>query len=393
MRHIGIFNYFSRNKNADIIKEISLLQEDYDATLMKQHALDVAIGTVARDLSLVDWKTFEKGKFKRDDLYYHLNIEPNRNQNAADFWEEVVHKLFYDRSEVLIVITADDQFVIADDFNSTNYVLKENIYTDIQKDGFKFDRTFKESEVIHLKYKNLKLKKIVRELDDSYGKLFNRLVQVSMRTNQIRGTAKLTGQLAKGKNAQEKLQNFVNKIFEAFKSKSEAIIPLQDGMEYEEVSREANTRSQVDELNKVSKEYLNSVLEAIGIHPSMINGEMADVSQHRDKYLLNVIQPLIEQVTDEINRKFYDRTEYMQGSRLNPSVVKLRFVSIFDMGTQAEKLVGSSTFTPNEVREAGGYERIDDPKMDQYYLTKNIVPIDEIEGGDENKQEASKNDD
>lgn len=360
---------------------------------MKQRALDVAIGTVARDLTLVDWKTFDKGKFKRDDLYYHLNVQPNVNQNAADFWEEVVRKLFYEDTEVLIVVTSDDQFIIADNFNVEKFVLKENIYTNVQRDNFTFNRTFLEEDVIHLNYRNLRLKAILRELDDSYGKLFNRLVQVAMRTNQIRGTAKLTGSLAKDEQAQNYLQTFINKIFEAFKTKSEAIIPIQDGMEYTEVSREANTRSQVDELNKVSDEYLNSILEAIGIHPAIISGEMADVEQHRDKYLLNVIQPLVEQIADEINRKFFSKHEYLKGSHLKPSVVKLRFVSIFDMGTQSEKLVGSSTFSPNEVREAGGYEKIDDPRMDQYYLTKNIVPINEIEGGDDDKQEVSSNDD
>jgi HK97 family phage portal protein len=353
---------------------------------MKQRALDVGIGTVARDLALVDWKTFTNGKFKRDSLYYHLNTQPNVNQNAADFWEEVVRKLFYEETEVLIVVTSDDQFIVADNFNVKKYVLKENIYTDIQKDGFTFNRTFIESEVIHLNYQNLKLKTIVRELDDSYGQLFNRLVQVSMRTNQIRGTAKLTGHLAKDKDAQSHLQTFVDKIFDSFRTKSEAIIPIQDGMEYEEVSREANTRSQIDELNKVSDEYLNSVLEAIGIHPAIVSGDMAEVSQHQDKYLLNVIQPLVEQITDEINRKFFTPEEFLNGSRLNPSVVKLRYISIFDMGSQSEKLVGSSTFTPNEVREAAGYDRIEDPLMDKYYMTRNIVPI---EGGDDDKQEAS----
>lgn len=360
---------------------------------MKQRALDVAIGTVARDLSLVEWKTFDEGKYKRDSLYYHLNVEPNVNQNATEFWEEVVRKLFYDDSEVLILVTSDDQFVIADYFNVKKYVVKENVYTDIKVDGFTFDKNYFESEVIHLKYQNLQLKTILNELDESYGTLFNRLVQVAMRTNQIRGTAKLTGSLAKNENAQSYLQTFVDNIFKAFGTKSEAIVPIQDGMEYNEVSRESNTRSQVDELNKVSNEYLNSVLQAIGMHPALVSGDMADVEKHQDKYILNVIQPLVEQIADEINRKFFTVEDFFKGSRVKSSVVKLRFVSIFDMGAQAEKLVGSSTFTPNEVREAAGYETIDDPKLDQYYLTKNIIPIDSVEGGDDNKQEISTDDD
>lgn len=118
MRKIGVFNYFSRNPDANIIKEISLLHDDYNTTLMKQRAIDVVVGRIARSLSLVNWKTYEKGKYKPDSLYYHLNVQPNINQNATDFWEEVVRKLF-EYTEVLIVVTSDDQFIIADDFEVT----------------------------------------------------------------------------------------------------------------------------------------------------------------------------------------------------------------------------------------------------------------------------------
>lgn len=353
---------------------------------MKQRAIDVAVGRVARSLALINWKTYNKGKFERDNLYYHLNVQPNVNQNATDFWEEVVKKLF-DHQEVLIVVTGEDQFIIADDYEVDRFVLYENIYRNIERDELKFERNFAESEVIRLKYHNPNLKMILKELDESYGKLFNRLVQVAMRTNQIRGTAKLTGVLAKDKKATSYLQEFVDKIFAAFRDKSEAIVPIQDGMEYNEISRESNTRSQVDEVNKVSDEYLNTVLEAVGIHPALVSGDMADIEKHQDNYISNVIQPLVELIADEINRKFFTKKEFLEGSKLTPSVVKLRYISIFDIGGPAEKLIGSSTFTPNEVREAAGYERVDNrPELDEYYMTKNII---DLKGGDENKQKET----
>jgi len=356
---------------------------------MKQRAIDVAIGKVARSLALVEWKTFDKGKFKKDEVYYHLNVQPNVNQNATDFWEEVVRKLFYEDREVLIVVTDDDQFVVADDYIVQKFILKENIYKNVRKDDFVFERPFYESKVIRLNYRNLNLRKILNELDKSYGKLFERLVQVSMRRNQIRGTAKLTGSLAKNEKAQKFLQTFVDKLFSVFSNKSVAIAPTQDGMEYQEHSKETNPRSDVDELNKVSDEYLNAVLEVVGIHPSLINGDMSDVAQHQDNYILNVVQPLVEQATDELNRKFYYPSEFMGGTQIKSSLVKLRFISVFDMGAASEKMVGSAAFTPNEVREAGGYDRIDDATMDMYYLTKNIEPL---KGGGEDKQETGTND-
>lgn len=354
---------------------------------MRRKAIDTALGKIANSLSLVEWKTYKKNKFERDELYYYLNIQPNLNQNATDFWTEVVRKLFID-NEVLVIVTNEDYFLIVDEYETSAYVLRENIYKKVKIDDLEFNRNFTDSEVIRLNYRNTELKKMLNSLDDSYGKLFNRLVQVSLRTNQIRGTAKLSGSLAKDKNAQEYLQTFVDKIFAAFENKSVAVVPVQDGMDYSELSREQNTRSQIDELNKVYDEYLDSVLEVIGIHPSLVKGDMADVSKHQDNYILNVIQPLVEQVTDEINRKFYTMEEIHSGSRMKPSAFKLRYISIFDVGAQAEKLVGSTITNPNEVRDVAGLDELDIEELNQFYMTKNNENIT-LKGGDENKQETS----
>lgn len=354
---------------------------------MRRKAIDTALGKIASSLSLVEWKTYKNNKFQRDELYYYLNIQPNLNQNATDFWNKVVRKLFIE-NEVLIIVTSEDYFLVADEYETSPYVLKENVYKNIKVDDLEFKRNFTDGEVIRLNFRNTELKKMLSSLDDSYGKLFNRLVQVSLRTNQIRGTAKLSGTLSKDKNAQDYLQTFVDKIFTAFENKSVAVVPVQDGMDYTELSREQNTRSQIDELNKVYDEYLNSVLEVLGIHPSLVKGDMADISKHQDNYLINVIQPLVEQITDEINRKFYSMSEVHSGSRLKASVVKLRYVSIFDIGTQAEKLVGSTITNPNEVRDEAGLDELDMEELNHFYMTKNNENIT-LKGGDENKQETS----
>lgn len=354
---------------------------------MKQRALDVAIGRVANSLALIEWKTYEKNKFKRDDLFYHLNFQPNINQNATDFWAEVVRKLFYEK-EVLILVTNEDYFIVADDFETKKFVLKENIYTNIQKDDLNFDRSFSEKEVIHLTYRNSQLKKILNDLDESYGMLFDRLVKVAMRTSQIRGTAKLTGSLANNDKAQEYLQTFVDKIFKNFEEKSVAVVPIQDGMEYNELTREQNTRSQVDEMTKVFDEYLKAVLEAVGIHPSLISGDMSDISHHQNNYISNVVQPIVEQIADEINRKFFTKEELFSGNILKPSVFKLRYISIFDIGTQAAQLVGSTIANPNQVRNEAGLDELDVPELNNFYMTKNHEKLT-MKGGDENKQETS----
>lgn len=354
---------------------------------MKQRALDTVLGKVSRSLSLIEWKTYNTHNFKKDALYYHLNIQPNVNQNATDFWQKIVRKLFYEDNDCLIIVTDDDNFLIVDDYQVNEYAFYENNYHDIIVDDYPVKRAYSESEVIHLTYNNSDLKLVLNQLDESYGDLFNRLINIAMLTNQVRATTKINGTMLKKEGAQEALQKLMDKIFKVFSNNTYANVPVQDGFEYEEHSKETgNSRSQVDEMNKVSDEYMDAVLQAIGIHPALIHGDMADTSHHKEEYLINVIQPLVEQISDEINRKFYDPEEYMAGDYIKGSTVKLRYTNIFDLATKAEKLLGIGSFSPDDIREEAGYERLNTTESSAYYMTKNIQPV---KGGENTEQETS----
>ena len=52
-----------------------------------------------------------------------------------------------------------------------------------------------------------------------------------------------------------------------------------------------------------------------------------------------------------------------------------------------EKAIGAKAMTPNEVREAAGLERVENPEMDEFYITKNIEGTSK--GGDDDKQETN----
>ena len=56
---------------------------------------------------------------------------------------------------------------------------------------------------------------------------------------------------------------------------------------------------------------------------------------------------------------------------------------IFELATAIDKLVSSMAFSPNDVREELGRERVDDAKMDKYYLTKNYSEQEDTTKGGE----------
>ena len=62
----------------------------------KKFAIDSVISLIANALVMSEFQTLENGKEVKKNNYYLLNVEPNKNQNATEFWHEVVSKLIYD---------------------------------------------------------------------------------------------------------------------------------------------------------------------------------------------------------------------------------------------------------------------------------------------------------
>lgn len=339
---------------------------------MKDYAINTAISMIARSLAMIEWRVKTPKGYTKNKIYHKLNIKPNVNQSATVFWESFVRKLFYEDGEVLVLLI-DDQMVLADSFDHKEFAVKPDYFENVTVKTHTFsEKPFYMENTLFIQQEFRKLKRLIRHLDESYGELFGRIIQVGMRTNQVRATAKITGRLAADPNGKEYLENYIKKLYKAFESSSVAIAPEQDGLEYKEHSRDTTNRSAVNDAIATGDAYLDKVLIACGIHPSLVYGDMADTEWHQQQYLLNVVNPLAKLIENELNAKMFTQKQYEEGYRIEYSNIRTEHTNIFDVAAATEKLVGSNTFTPNEIREATGYEGSNAVGMDEFYITKNI---------------------
>lgn len=95
---------------------------------MKRTTLQTCIEFIARTLSQTNFKVTQDHKAIKDDTFYKLNVRPNTDMSAADFWQRVIYKLIYN-NEVLIVVNDTKDLLIADSFERVEYAL----YPDILK--------------------------------------------------------------------------------------------------------------------------------------------------------------------------------------------------------------------------------------------------------------------
>ena len=381
---MGLFDkVFRRNKEIGYSFDLDFMElfsDKTERTHMKRLAIEICISFLANTVSQTEFRVKHNKEYIKDELYYRLNVRPNKNMTASTFWQKFIRKLVYD-NEVLVIQADDGDLLIADSFTHLKYAVYEDVFKDIIIRDFEFKRSYKQSEVLHLKYGNEKLSNLIDSLFYDYGDLFGMILGGQKRKNQIRATVDMDMLSAKSKEHQIKLQEFIDNMYEAIEKKDVAIIPQQPGFEYKEQSGNGVSGQSVDEINKVTGGFLDQVAIAIGIPPSLINGDKADIEKLTKNYMFFTVSPLLKKIEEECNVKFFDKAEYMNGKCVVPR--KPSYKDLFDLATAIDKLVASGSFNGNEVRDEVGYDTTDEEIHTTYFITKNYSTADEaLEGGE-----------
>lgn len=373
---------FNRHEEASWMYDLELFQDTSQKAYLKQMALSTCIEFLARTISQSEFRfTDENDKAIKDSVWYKLNTRPNTDLSSTDFWQSVIYKLIYD-NEVLVIVTDTKDLVIADNFTRKKFALYPDIFEGVTVGEYEFERSFKMDDVIYLTYNNEELNKFTEGLFSDYGEIFGRMINAQMRNYQIRGIINVDSQNVNSEKEIEKMQKYVNKVVDSFSKNGVAITPLTKGFDFQDVS--ANTKgnnASFDELNKLQKSMIDSVAKAIGIPPSLIHGELADLKNALESYSKFCTKPLNKKIEDELKAKLLTQKEVIAGKNLK--VIGIDKKDPLEIADSIDKLVASSTFTPNQVLILLGEEPSDDPKMDEYKITKNYQDVMDNKGNDE----------
>ncbi|HCX2772343.1 TPA: phage portal protein [Staphylococcus aureus] len=345
-------------------------------THIKRLAINSCIELIAKTVSQVEFKIKDNNKYTKDSMYYKLNVKPNINESATQFWQKAIYKLLYD-NELLIIQNDSEDLLVADSYQVTEYAHVPNIYSQVRIGDFEYTRTFNSNDVIHIKYNNENSESILNEL---YGDLFARFIEFQMRKSQVRSIVKIDSKWGNDKERRAKVNKFIQDIYQNFKDKSFAIVPEQEGIQYKEqtLSQAANS---VDDVDKVGKQFLNNCAIKFGIPVQLLTGDIAEVDQNMKRFIKMTIKPLLQLIVTELNAKLFDEKQYLNDSKIIANTLPITFDSIFDMANQIDKLVASSVFVGNEIRRELGYEESKDELMNEHLVTKNYQTLKQLREG------------
>ncbi|CAC9384711.1 portal protein [Staphylococcus aureus] len=348
-------------------------------THIKRLAINSCIELIAKTVSQVEIKIKDNNKYTKDSMYYKLNVKPNINESATQFWQKAIYKLLYD-NELLIIQNDSEDLLVADSYQVTEYAHVPNIYSQVRIGDFEYTRTFNSNDVIHIKYNNENSESILNELYGDYGDLFARFIEFQMRKSQVRSIVKIDSKWGNDKERRAKVNKFIQDIYQNFKDKSFAIVPEQEGIQYKEqtLSQAANS---VDDVDKVGKQFLNNCAIKFGIPVQLLTGDIAEVDQNMKRFIKMTIKPLLQLIVTELNAKLFDEKQYLNDSKIIANTLPITFDSIFDMANQIDKLVASSVFVGNEIRRELGYEESKDELMNEHLVTKNYQTLKQLREG------------
>ena len=337
----------------------------------------ICANMIANAVGRCEFRTFRDGKEIREREHYLWNVEPNANQSSTAFLHKMVAKLLVD-NEALIISTRQregyDALVVADAwFQNGDYPSRQNEYINVQVGDVSYEKTFREREVLHLKLNHINVKPV---LDGLYGAYW-RLISAAMKRyewDKGQHWKVHVGQLASG--ADDFTENFSRMIeqqVKTFLDSNGAILPEFDGYAYTNEGGKANV--ELADIQAQMKDVLGFTAKALQIPAVLVDGSIQGTEDAQGRFLTGCIDPICDQLQEEINRKRYGYDRMRAGDYLRVDTSSIRHFDMFANAANVEKLVGSGAFTINDVLRSAGLPTIPEPWADEHYMTKNIAAL------------------
>jgi len=131
-------------------------------------------------------------------------------------------------------------------------------------------------------------------------------------------------------------------------------------------------------VRKLAEDIFNFTARGFLIPVVLVNGSVEKTADANERLLTYAIDPLADQLQEEINRKRYGFEEWRDHrSHLRVDTSAILHFDLFAQAANIEKLIGSC-FTYNEIQRAVGGEEINEEWANTHFLTKNIGRVTDV---------------
>lgn len=360
---------------------------------IRELAFWTCVNKIANAVSKCEFKTYYHNKETKGKEYYLWNYEPNQNQNAAGFIYKLIAQLY--RKNECLVVEINHRLYVAESYIKEVYALRDYQFSGISFDGYTLQETLDMSDVMFFELNSADMRKLMNGMYDSYSKLITYAQNAYQKSRGHKGILNIAGVAQEQDNFNETFEELMSTHFKNFFGKDNAVLPLFDGYNYQDISQNAKTYSteSTRDIKALADDIFEFTARAFSFPPSLAKGDVQDTTKATDELLTFAVDPLVKMIQQEINRKRNGKDGLKQGNYLKIDTLAVKHVDIFDIATPIDKLISSGAFTINDILQVIGKPKIDESWADQHFMTKNYSEIGAILKGitEENGGENSEN--
>ena len=345
---------------------------------VREVAFWACVNKIASVLSKCEFRVYIGGRETKGSEYYLWNIEPNPNQNAADFLRKLISILY--RNNEALVIEHDQKLYVADSFSKEEYALRGYRFSSVSVDNMTFNRVFNQADVLYWKLNNRDMRALLNTMTDTYGKLIQYAAKSYLKSRGNRGILRISATAAADQNFKKNFSDLMNQYFKDLFSSENAVLPLFEGYDYTDISSQSKTYSteSTRDIKSLYDDIFDFTARAFSFPPSLAKGDVQDTEKAIDELLTFCIDPLARMLEKEINRKRNGFEGFVEGNRIHIDTTAVKHIDVMDIATSIDKLISSGAFTINDVRRTIGENAIDENWADKHFITKNYSFIEEV---------------
>ena len=385
-----MFEFLTQNKNGELVNLVDIINSDLQHLHASKLAFRKSVDMIAKAISKSEILV-QSGSDSAtiNGNYYRLNIRPNDNETAYEFWYNVAVRLLEDQE--CLIVPIQDKLFVADSWNVDQNIIKPKKYTgislDCAGDVMNINKSFKADEVIHIRYPMQEIAAYLRAILNQYDKLADAatsLYQLSRSPKFIfklnaPGTMKLkdskTGEMIA-------IDRFAEMLLDAIKEDKMSMLRLSEGMDLTQLVINSNvSQAEIKDIVSASNK---AAANAFNIPLSCYEGTITEKSDATNEFITYAVSPLVKVINDALNAWMVGEDDYIRGQRITMWLGNFAHKDLIDAAAGLEKLRGIG-FNFDEIRQAVGYNALNTEFSRARALTKNFTTDEAETGGSSNE--------
>lgn len=382
-----MFDFIFNKKNGQTDSLMELITINTQKALISDMAIEKANNMIAKAIAKSEFVVNRNGKNYRDDVYWMLNIKPNKNETATEFWMKAINKLLTEHE--CLIVYHNGSLYRASKFTEDKEVLKgktyTNVYVEAGEDEHRLDKKFKAEDVIHLRNTNKKILTYLRKNLKTYNDIISGLAEAKKITSIPKFTLDIEGSMPLIRRKKEDgleeeitIDKYKETIKKMLSSENIEVLTNQAGMKINSLKVETNITT--DDIAKLAKEIFTECAYAYDIPAAVFLGTITEKADSTNEFVTYAVNWIVEMLNDAMTAALVGKDGFLKkNEKIWIDMSKYKHVDVIESAAQLEKLRGIG-FSLDEIFELIGRQPLGTDFAKKRVITKNFA--EDIGGGE-----------